>query len=124
DFVGGNDGGGTARAVLGPLGLPQLAELDDKHVLARSFYLIPRLPPGTWTEAGTAGTGGRVAGVVIGSADWATAWSENSAVPLTRREESWRFGINVVMYALTGTYKADQVHTRTLLDRIGTDDRR
>lgn len=124
DFVGGNDGGATARAVLGPLGLPQLEELTDKHVLARSFYLIRRLPPGTWTEAGTAGASGRVAGVVIGSADWATAWSDRSAVPLARREEAWRFGINVVMYALTGTYKADQVHTRTLLDRIGADERR
>lgn len=124
DFVGGNDGGATARAVLGPLGLPQLAEVDDKHVLARSFYLIRRLPPGTWTEAGTDGSSGRVAGVVIGSADWATAWSERSSVPLARREEAWRFGINVMMYALTGTYKADQVHTRTLLDRIGIDEQR
>lgn len=121
DFVGGNDGGATARAVLGPLGLPQLEELTERHVLARSFYLIRRPPPGTWTEAGTTGDGDRVAGVVIGGADWATAWSEASAVPLMRREEAWRFGINVVMYALTGTYKADQVHTRTLLDRIGAD---
>lgn len=121
DFVGGNDGGATARAVLGPLGLPQLEELDEKHVIARSFYLIRRLPPGTWTEAGTTGADGRVAGVVISSADWATAWSDRSAVPLARREEAWRFGINVVIYALTGTYKADQVHTRTLLDRMGAD---
>lgn len=124
DFVGDNAGGATARAVLGPLGLPQLAELDDAHVLSRSFYLLRRLPPGTWTEAGTTGDTGRVAGVVIGSADWASAWSERSGVPLARREEAWRFGINVAMYALTGTYKADQVHTRTLLDRIGTDERR
>ena len=86
--------------------------------------LLRRLPPGTWTEAGTTGDTGRVAGVVIGSADWASAWSERSGVPLARREEAWRFGINVAMYALTGTYKADQVHTRTLLDRIGTDERR
>lgn len=124
DFVGGNDGGGTARAVLGPLGLPQLEEVTGKHVLARSFYILRRLPPGTWTEAGTADGSGRVAGVVIGGSDWATAWSERSAVPLARREEAWRFGINIVMYALTGTYKADQVHTRTLLDRMGADARR
>lgn len=121
DFVGGNAGGATARAVLGPLALPQLEELSQRHVLARSFYLIRRLPPGTWTEAGTDGASGRVAGVVIGSADWATAWSERSAVPLARREEAWRFGVNVVLYALTGTYKADQVHTRTLLDRMSAD---
>ena len=121
DFVGGNDGGGTARAVLGPLGLPQLEELDERHVLARSFYLIRRQPPGSWTEAGTAGDGDRVAGVVIGGADWGTAWSEKSSELPARREAAWRFGINVVMYALTGTYKADQVHTRTLLDRMGAD---
>jgi hypothetical protein len=124
DFVGGNDGGATARAVLGPLGLPQLEEVTGKHVLARSFYLLRRLPPGTWTEAGTADGSGRVAGVVIGGSDWATAWSDRAAVPLARREEAWRFGINIVMYALTGTYKADQVHTRTLLDRMGADARR
>ncbi|MFC3711809.1 DUF4159 domain-containing protein [Sphingoaurantiacus capsulatus] len=124
DFVGGNDDGATARTLLGPLGLPQLEEVNEKHVLARSFYLIRRLPPGTWTEAGTAGGSDRVAGVVIGGAGWANAWSDRSAVPLARREEAWRFGINLVIYALTGTYKADQVHTRALLDRMGTDARR
>lgn len=121
DFVGGNEGGATARTLLGPLGLPQLEELSDRHVLARSFYLIRRLPPGIWTEAGTSGNSDRVAGVVIGSGDWGTAWSETSAVPFSRREEAWRFGVNLVMYALTGTYKADQVHTRTLLDRLKAD---
>jgi len=124
DFVGGNAGGTAARALLGPLGLPQLDEIGADHVVARSFYLIRRPPPGTWTEAGTAADANQVAGVIIGSGDWATAWSERSAIPFSRREEAWRFGINVVMYALTGTYKADQVHTRTLLDRLKTDGRR
>jgi hypothetical protein len=121
DFVGGNESGAAARTLLGPLGLPQLEELSDRHVLSRTFYLIRRLPPGTWTEAGTFGDSDRVAGVVIGSGDWATAWSERSAVPFARKEEAWRFGVNVVMYALTGTYKSDQVHTRTLLDRLKAD---
>lgn len=121
DIVGGNAGGAAARTLLGPLGLPQLDELNERHVLARSFYLIRRLPPGTWTEAESFTNPQRVAGVVIGSGDWATAWSERSAVPFTQREAAWRFGVNVVMYALTGTYKADQVHTRTLLDRLKAD---
>ena len=28
-------------------------------------------------------------------------------------------GVNVVMYALTGNYKADQVHIPALLERLG-----
>jgi hypothetical protein len=121
DFVDGNQGGATARAVLGPLGLPPLEEVGPRHVLARSFYLLRRPPPGTWTEAGTEGASGRVSGVVIGTTDWATAWSERGALPFSAREQAWRFGVNLVIYALTGTYKADQVHTRALLDRIRAD---
>ena len=30
-----------------------------------------------------------------------------------------RFGINLVMYALTGNYKTDQVHVPALLERLG-----
>jgi hypothetical protein len=32
---------------------------------------------------------------------------------------SLRFGVNVVMVALTGNYKADQVHVPALLERMG-----
>ena len=30
-----------------------------------------------------------------------------------------RFGVNLVMYALTGNYKTDQVHIPALLERLG-----
>jgi hypothetical protein len=30
-----------------------------------------------------------------------------------------RTGVNIVMYALTGNYKADQVHVPELLKRLG-----
>ena len=30
-----------------------------------------------------------------------------------------RTGVNVVMYALTGNYKADQVHVPAILERLG-----
>ena len=30
-----------------------------------------------------------------------------------------RFGVNLVMYALTGNYKTDQVHVPALLERLG-----
>ena len=36
-----------------------------------------------------------------------------------QREMAYRFGINVVMYALTGNYKADQVHVPAILERLG-----
>jgi hypothetical protein len=29
------------------------------------------------------------------------------------------FGVNLVMYALTGNYKTDQVHVPALLERLG-----
>ena len=32
---------------------------------------------------------------------------------------AFRTGINIVMYTLTGNYKADQVHVPALLERLG-----
>lgn len=29
-----------------------------------------------------------------------------------------RFGVNLIMYVLTGNYKSDQVHVPALLDRL------
>ena len=36
-----------------------------------------------------------------------------------QREQAYRFGVNLVMYVLTGNYKADQVHLSTILERLG-----
>ena len=36
-----------------------------------------------------------------------------------QREMAFRAGVNLVMYALTGNYKADQVHIPALLERLG-----
>jgi hypothetical protein len=36
-----------------------------------------------------------------------------------QRELAFRFGVNLVMYALTGNYKADQVHLDAILERLG-----
>lgn len=36
-----------------------------------------------------------------------------------QREMALRAGVNLVMYALTGNYKADQVHVPALLERLG-----
>ena len=36
-----------------------------------------------------------------------------------QREMVFRFGVNLAMYALTGNYKADQVHIPAILRRLG-----
>ena len=67
--------------------------------------------------------------VIVGSNDWAGAWAVDAQrPPLYRlrpgrraRSARWpiRFGVNLVMYALTGNYKADQVHVPAILERLG-----
>lgn len=112
--------GSGARDLLEPLGLPALSEVGSEHVLSRTFYLLHSYAGGAvWTETGTDGGDGRVSGVVIGGGDWASLWSGDRAVSPSQREQALRFGVNLVMYALTGTYKADQVHARALLERMG-----
>jgi hypothetical protein len=72
--------------------------------------------------------GDGVSPVIIGGNDWAAAWAIDSSGHFlttpspggeTQREMAFRFGINLVMYALTGNYKTDQVHAPALLERLG-----
>jgi hypothetical protein len=113
--------------------LPPLEPIPGDHVIGRSFYLLDdfpgRYPGGTvWVEAaGSGASRDGVSSVVIGSADWAAAWAvDESGRPLApveggprQRELAIRFGVNVAMYALTGNYKADQVHVPAILERLG-----
>ena len=67
--------------------------------------------------------------MIIGANDWAGAWAEDeyrraalsrsSPAARRQREMARRFGVNLVMYALTGNYKTDQVHVPALLERLG-----
>ena len=65
---------------------------------------------------------------MIGSNDYAGAWAIDangaSVLPVVpademQREMSFRSGVNIMMYMLTGNYKADQVHVPALLERLG-----
>ena len=76
----------------------------------------------------TTGNTDGVSGIIIGSNDYAAAWAMDvngdplyASVPGTDRQREFavRTGINVVMYALTGNYKADQVHVPAILERVG-----
>ena len=131
----------TLRRLVAKLDLPPLEPVPTDHVLTKTFYLLQDFP-GRWDgskvwiealpppdpDAGPARGGDGVSPVIIGGNDWAAAWAVDSeGRPLAdvspggeeQRELAYRFGINVVMYALTGNYKTDQVHAPALLERLG-----
>lgn len=138
-------GSKTLRDLLSKLDIPPLEIVPETHVLTKAFYLLQAFP-GRWTggplwvEAAnpTAVAGGAittqstnhdgVSTIIIGSNDYASAWAIDKynkylfpVVPggPRQREMAYRTGINIVMYALTGNYKADQVHLPALLERLG-----
>jgi hypothetical protein len=133
----------TLRRLTATLDLPPLEPIPGDHVLTKSFYIL-RDFPGRWTggklwvealppapkngAAPPARGGDGVSPVIIGGNDWAAAWAVDASGHFlsapspggeTQREMAFRFGINVAMYALTGNYKADQVHAPALLERMG-----
>lgn len=132
------------QALARPLDIPALEQIPEDHVLTRTFYLLREFPgrhaEGTvWVEASAnaeqaegmpfRNLNDNVTPVVIGGGDWAAAWAvDGTGVPLVpvgrgfngerQRELAYRFGVNLVMYVLTGNYKSDQVHVPALLDRL------
>jgi hypothetical protein len=127
---------GTASAlqrVAQGLVIPQLAPLTTEHVLARAFYLLQDFPgrytgDTVWVQRDQDRANDSVSPVIIGGNDWAAAWAvdENGRNPYAvipggarQRILAYRFGLNLVMYALTGNYKGDQVHVPAILQRLG-----
>lgn len=127
--AGAQQRGRPAQAMLAGLDVPPLEQVDQEHVLTRAFYLLRSFPGRSqsaqlWAESSSAASSrDGVAAIFIGDGDWASAWSGQAGVSDRQRELSLRFGVNLVMVALTGNYKADQVHVPALLERMG-DDRR
>jgi hypothetical protein len=118
------------RQLVGALNIPPLQPINKDHVLGRSFYLLDTFPGlytgGTlWVESKSVNGRDGVSSVIIGSHDWAAAWAAGRADRSTfsggsrQQELSYRFGVNLLMYALTGNYKADQVHVPHILERLG-----
>ncbi len=144
--VAGPDSPGqqTLRRLTAGLDFPPLEQVPADHVLTKTFYIL-RDFPGRWTGgklwveaippapkngAAPARGGDGVSPVVIGGNDWAAAWAIDagghflftpSPAGELQREMAFRFGINMVMYALTGNYKTDVVHAPALLQRLGGD---
>lgn len=115
------------------LDLPPLTSVPPGHVLTKSFYLMQDFP-GRWNggavwvepDGDTANDG--VSRMIVGTNDWAAAWAiDELGQPIyptvpggeRQREMAYRFGVNLVMYTLTGNYKADQVHVPAILERLG-----
>lgn len=130
------------QSLLSGLSVPPLEELPANHVLMRSFYLLQMMPGRygtgkTWVEAlppesdqtdVPARASDGVSPLIITSNDWASAWAIDqsgralypieTAIP-RQREMALRAGVNLVVYSLTGNYKADQIHVPALLERLG-----
>lgn len=142
------DGSATAetlylRRMLSILEVPELEPLPRDHVLTKAFYLLESFPGRyatgqTWVEAlppaaeggerRPARAGDGVSPIVVTGNDLASAWAvgrRGEAMYPTagsdprQREMAFRAGVNLVIYALTGNYKADQVHVPALLERLG-----
>jgi Domain of unknown function (DUF4159)/Aerotolerance regulator N-terminal len=132
------------RKILSSLDIPELEPVPRDHVLTKTFYLLRDFPGRfdtgqLWVEAlpsenseeasGRPARGGDgVSSIIITSNDFAGAWATRSdgqpMLPMVegqprQREFAFRAGVNIVMYTLTGNYKADQVHVPALLERLG-----
>ncbi len=134
DALGPGEGPGSRqlRSLTENLAIPALMPVEGEHVLGRSFYLLHDMPGrytgGTvWVERTNEQVNDGVSSVVIGGNDWAGAWAvDDRGRPLAavvpggeqQREMAFRFGMNLVMYALTGNYKGDQVHVPHILERL------
>jgi len=119
------------RRLLSRLDVPPLTPVPKDHVLTKAFYLMQEFPGRwaggqVWVEKYQGGSNDGVSGLIIGANDWAGAWAVDGRgepmLPVSPggenlRELAYRFGVNLVMYALTGNYKADQVHIDAILER-------
>ncbi|PVB59710.1 DUF4159 domain-containing protein [Labrenzia sp. 011] len=130
------------REILEDLDVPPLEPVPPDHVLTKAFYLLDSFPgryagSPLWVESLEEVTargdrpvraGDGVSPILITGNDFAAAWAISQSgefmyptVPNSpsQRDYAFRSGVNIVMYSLTGNYKADQVHIPALLERLG-----
>ncbi|MFT6583454.1 MAG: hypothetical protein ACJAU6_003908, partial [Alphaproteobacteria bacterium] len=115
------------------LNIPPMIPTPPNHILTKAFYLMEEFPGRwaggrLWVERPGARVNDGVSSIIVGSNDWAAAWAEDASGLKTypvvpggeqQREMAYRFGVNLVMYLLTGNYKSDQVHVPAILERLG-----
>lgn len=127
--AGGNP---DLKRLLAGIETPPLVVMPPDHVLTKSFYLLSDMPGRwmggkVWIESGSGRVNDGVTTIVIGANDYAGAWAVdqrgrglNPVTPggETQREMAFRVGVNIVMHALTGNYKDDQVHIQDIMQRL------
>ncbi len=113
----------------------QIAELmpvAEGHILSKSFYLLDDFPGmyaggKIWVEKEPSPNYDAVTSIIVGGNDWAAAWSMDPEDRArftpdpggeNQREMAYRTGVNILMAALAGNYKADQVHVPYILERM------
>ena len=135
-------GESALQRIIGKLDVPRLEPVPENHVLTKAFYLLRNFP-GRWDggqlwvealegssqdQARRARVSDGVTSIIVTPNDLAAAWAlDEGGRPLyptvgggeDQREMAFRTSINIVMHALTGNYKADQVHIPALLERLG-----
>ena len=113
-------------------------------MLTKTFYLLDRIVGRTevgqtWVEAlpppdpndrvhRPVRAGDSVSPIIIVSDDLAAALGQPTPTvvrcfrsfpaAVRQRELALRSGVNLVMYTLTGNYKADQVHAKDIIERL------
>ncbi len=126
------------RRLLAGVDIPTLTRAPTDHVIFRSFYLLDqaygRFEAPLWLDARPDPRLDGVASVLFGGNDWAASWVQTRLelerygkatrnpiddISPRRHELALRFGVNLVIYALTGSYKGDQVHLPAILERLG-----
>ena len=140
--TGASPNGERLQAILANIDIPPLEPVPSDHVLTRAFYLLQGFPgrysgSPLWVESrqeaqssnsAVASSGDGVTPIMITGNDLLGAWAIDtngaSVLPVVpademQREMSFRSGVNIMMYMLTGNYKADQVHVPALLERLG-----
>jgi hypothetical protein len=135
DDASGRPGGGFEMAVRRELALlfpdNPLVTLGIDHAIFRSFYLM-RKP----FFAGRVLTTPRLEGIVLESHtpvifsrnDASGAWERDRNGNFVhevypggdlQRQEAFKLGVNVIMYAMTLDYKKDAAHMKALMNRRG-----
>ena len=130
------------QQILSSLDIPPLEPVPQDHVLTKSFFILSQFPGRftggeLWVEQlpdqkqlteRPVRVGDGVSSILITSNDFAGAWAiDSQSQPMfaivppnpVQREIAFRVGVNLIMYAMTGNYKSDQVHIPALLERLG-----
>ncbi|ABM45482.1 hypothetical protein X471_00060 [Bartonella bacilliformis str. Heidi Mejia] len=133
------------RDILSELNIPTLEPASADHVVSRSFYIMPDFPgryrgSPLWVASSSINkknknsmmTGDNVSSLFITANDFAGAWAldpkDTWKYPLVSNDSmqrlwAFRAGLNIVIYVLTGNYKADQIHVPALLERFNKERR-